>query len=121
MTSRDERQNRAARGRNYSHRHYHKKVAIPDEAQSCWRPLHVIQPSITTSSSNNSGRPNLAARVQTYSEVRQQNKNAPEEFRRKTQLSAKNACQWPMEALVSGTSFDVMSKVSRNPLVPLNS
>jgi len=42
-------------------------------------------------------------------------------FRRTIKTFETNDRQLPMEALPLGTSFEVMSKVSRNPFVPLNS
>jgi hypothetical protein len=50
----------------------------------------------------------------------------PQEKVRRKEIPAHNEneindCQLPIEALPLGTSFEVMSKVSMNPLVPLNS
>jgi hypothetical protein len=42
-------------------------------------------------------------------------------FRRTMKTVETSGCQLPMEDLLLGTSFEVMSKVSMNPFVPLNS
>jgi hypothetical protein len=48
-------------------------------------------------------------------------KKCAERFRRTVKTVRADGCQLPMEGLPVGTSFEVMSKVSMNPFVPLNS
>ena len=48
-------------------------------------------------------------------------KECAERVRRTTKTVRADGCQLPMEGLPVGTSFEVMSKVSMNPFVPLNS
>ena len=48
-------------------------------------------------------------------------KKCAERFRRAMKQLEIDGYQLPMEGLPVGTSFEVMSKVSMNPLVPLNS
>jgi hypothetical protein len=48
-------------------------------------------------------------------------KKCTERFRRTIKQLEIDGCQLPMEGLLVDRSFEVMSKVSINPFVPLNS